>query len=217
MATVTAMHHCHRSLSLHRCHCCVSHPCAPPPPRHHHLILSTPSCTPPFPTHHGHHCWLIVVCSMGVRSKCNDFVISCAPQPPAPPPPSSSSPFTYLALLLVVFVVATFTPCYGWLLCVGRTGSDMVGVIIASRIIIVVIIVSPPSPAEERMTETCEGGRGHGGDCLGVNTAPLPCCGRACKASERMFSWSSLSTTSLKTVFFCKNGHSYKKNKNWRS
>ncbi len=90
------------------------------------------------------------------------------------------------------------------------------GTIIASQII-VVVIVSPPSLAEEHMMETCKGGRGCGGNCLGVDTAPLPCCGRACKASKRMFSWSSLSTTSLKTVFFCKNGHSYKKNKKWRS
>jgi hypothetical protein len=37
------------------------------------------------------------------------------------------------------------------------------------------------------------------------------------QASERMFSWFSLLTTSLKTVFFHKNGYSYKKNKNWRS
>ncbi len=138
------------------------------------------------------------------------------PNPP-PPPPSSSYPFTDLTLLFVVFIVASFTPCYGCLLCVGRTGLDTVGVIIASRIIIVVIIVSPPSPAEEHTTETCKGGRGRGGNCLSVNTAPSPCCGRACKASKRMFSWSSSSTTSLKTVFFFKNGHSYKKNKNWRS
>ncbi len=132
------------------------------------------------------------------------------------PPSSSSSPFIYLALLFVIFVVASFTPCFGWLLCVGQTGSDTVGVVIASRIIIVVIIVSPPSPAEERTTETCEGGRGRGGDCLGINTAPSPCCGRAWEACKRMFSWSSLSMTSLKTVFFCKNSHSFKKNKNWR-
>ncbi len=60
-------------------------------------------------------------------------------------PLSSSSPFTYLILLFDVFVVVSFTPCYGWLFCVGRMGSDTLGVIIASRIIIVVIIVSPPS------------------------------------------------------------------------
>jgi hypothetical protein len=130
--------------------------------------------------------------------------------------PSSSSPFTYLALLFVVFAIASFTPCHGWLLCVGQTGSDTMGIVIASRIIIVVIIISLLSPAEEHTMETCEGGRGHGGDCLGINTVPLPCCGRACKVSKRMFSWSSLVTTSLKTEFFCKNSHSYKKNKNWR-
>jgi hypothetical protein len=86
-----------------------------------------------------------------------------------------------------------------------------VGVVIASRIIIVIIILSPPSPAEERMTEMSERGRERGGNCLGINTASLPCCGREGKANERMFSWSSLLTTSLKTVFFRKNGHSYKK------
>ncbi len=86
-------------------------------------------------------------------------------------------------------------------------------VFIASWIIIIIIIISPPSPAEEHTMEMYEGGRGHGGNCLGVHTAPLLCYGRACKASERMFSWSSLLTTSLKIVLFCKNGHSYKKNK----
>ncbi len=137
------------------------------------------------------------------------------PSPP-PPLPSSSSPFTYLTLLFFVFVVASFTPCYGWLLCVGQTGSDIMSVVIASWIIIIVIIVSPPSPAEERTTETCEGARERGGNLLGIDTAPLPCSGRAGKASKRMFSWSSLLTTSLKTVFFCKNGHSYRKNTNCR-
>jgi hypothetical protein len=80
-----------------------------------------------------------------------------------------------------------------------------VGIVIASWIIIAVIIISLPSLAEERMTEMCKGGRGRGGDCLGVNTAQLPCCGRAGKASERMFSWSSSLTTSLKTTenLFC--------------
>jgi hypothetical protein len=72
----------------------------------------------------------------------------------------------------------------------------------------------PRPPHQERRVETCEGGRGHGGNHLGLNTAPSPCCGRAGKASKRMFSWSSLSMTSLKTVFFCKNSQSYKKNKN---
>jgi hypothetical protein len=59
---------------------------------------------------------------------------------------------------------------------------------------------------------SCKGGRGRGCNRIGINTAPSPCCERACKASKRMFSWSSSSMTSLKTVFFCKNGHSYKKN-----
>ncbi len=34
----------------------------------------------------GHHCRLILVCLMGVRSERNDFVIACAPQPPPRPP-----------------------------------------------------------------------------------------------------------------------------------
>jgi hypothetical protein len=137
------------------------------------------------------------------------------PNPP-PPLPSSSSSFTYLALLFVIFVVASITPCYGWLLCVGQMGLDTTGIVIASWIIIVIIVVSPPSPAEERTTETCKGGRGCGGGCLGIDTVPLPCCGRAGEASKRIFSWSSSSMTSLETVFFHKNSHSYKKNINWR-
>jgi hypothetical protein len=52
---------------------------------------------------------------------------------------------------------------------------------------------------------------------LGVDTVPLSYPGGAGKTNKRMFSWLSLSTTSLKTVFFCKNGYSYKKNKIWRS
>jgi hypothetical protein len=91
---------------------------------------------------------------------------------------------------------------YGWLLCVGWRVLDIMDIFIASLIVIVIIIVSPPSPAEECRAETCKGGRGRGDDCLGVNTAPLQCCGRAGKGSKRMFSLSSLSTTSLKTVFF---------------
>jgi hypothetical protein len=82
---------------------------------------------------------------------------------------------------------------------------------------IVVIIVSPPSPAEECRAEMCERGRGCGGNCLGIDTVQLLCCGRAGKASKRMLSWLSSSTASLKTVLFCKNGQSYKKNQNWRS
>jgi hypothetical protein len=110
--------------------------------------------------------------------------------------------------------VAVSTPSYyGWLLCVRRRDSDIMDVVIASWIVIVVITVSPPSPAEVRRAETCEGGRGHGGNCLGVNTGPSPCCGRVGKASKRMFSWSSSLTTYLKTVFFCKNDQSYKKTK----
>jgi hypothetical protein len=74
-------------------------------------------------------------------------------------------------------------------------------VLIAAWIVIIVVVVSPPSPAEERRAEMCKGGRGHGGNRLGANTAPSLCCGRAGKASKGMFSWLSLSTTSLKTVF----------------
>jgi hypothetical protein len=53
--------------------------------------------------------------------------------------------------------------------------------------------------------ETCKQGRGLGGNCLGIDTAPLPCCG-----------WAGDACT-LETVFFCKNSQSYKKNQNWRS
>jgi hypothetical protein len=106
--------------------------------------------------------------------------------------------------------VALSTPSYyDWLLCVGQRGLDIMDITIASRIVIVIIIITLPSPAEKWRAETCKGGRGGGGNFLGGNTVPLPCCGRAGKVSE------SLSTTSLKTVFFCKNGQSYKKNKNW--
>jgi hypothetical protein len=86
-------------------------------------------------------------------------------------------------------------------------------VFIASLIVMVVIILSPPSPVEEQRAEKHEGGRECDVDPLGLNTAPLPCCGRAGKASKRMFSSPSLSLTSLKTVFFLKNGLRYKKNK----
>jgi hypothetical protein len=140
---------------------------------------------------------------------------SSLPKPMQPCPSSSNSRHT---LPFVVFVAASSPPSYcGWLLCVGHMGLDIMDIIIASWIIIVIIIVSPSSPAEEGRAERCEGGRGLGGDCLGVNTAPSLCCRRACKASYGMFSWLSLLTTSLKTVNFCKNGQSYKKNQNWRS
>jgi hypothetical protein len=66
------------------------------------------------------------------------------------------------------------------------------GILITSQIVIVVIILSLPSPAAERAVEMCEGGNGCGGDCLGANTAPLLCCGRAGEAPM----------TSLKTMFF---------------
>jgi hypothetical protein len=195
-ATAMATHPRHHSSSFHSCRHLVSHPCAPPFPCHHHLTPSPPLRTPPFSTHRGHHCWLIVVCFMGVWSECYDFVIPPPCRLPHLPLPNLLSSLSSLSLPF-------FTPCYGWLLCVGRTWSDTMGVIIASRIIIVVIILSPPSPAKERTMETCKGERERGGECLGIDTAPLPCCGRAGKASKRMFSWSSSSTTSLKTVFFC--------------
>ncbi len=63
---------------------------------------------------------------------------------------------------------------YGWLLCVGRMGLDIIDIVIASRIIIVIIVVSPPFPAEGRRAGTCKGVRGHGGNCFSINTAPLP-------------------------------------------
>jgi hypothetical protein len=117
------------------------------------------------------------------------------------------------AVPIPVAATVSISSYYGLLLCVGGRVLDIMDVFITSLIVIVVIIISHPSSAEERRVETCEGGRGCGGDYLGVNTAPLPCCGRTGKASKRMFSLSSLSTTSLKTVFFCKNSLSYKKNK----
>jgi hypothetical protein len=61
-------------------------------------------------------------------------------------------------------------------------------VFIASLIVIVVIIISLPSPAEKSRAERRKGVRGCGGNRLGVNTAPLPCCGRAGKEGKRMFS-----------------------------
>jgi hypothetical protein len=78
------------------------------------------------------------------------------------------------------------------------------------------LLSSPCPPHQEHMMETCKGGRGCGGNCLGVNTALMLGSGRAGKVSKIMFSWSSLLRTSLETVFFCKNGQSYKKNQNWR-
>jgi hypothetical protein len=107
-----------------------------------------------------------------------------------------------VAAPIPVAVAVSIPSYYGWLLCVGWRVSDIMDVFIASVIVIVIIIVSPASPAEERRAETREGGRGRGGDRLGVNTAPSPCCGRAGKASERMFSLSSSLRTSLKTIFF---------------
>jgi hypothetical protein len=39
------------------------------------------------------------------------------------------------------------TPAYyGWLLCVGQAGLDIINVVIASQILLIIIIVSPPSP-----------------------------------------------------------------------
>jgi hypothetical protein len=118
-----------------------------------------------------------------------------------------------VAVPIPVAVAVSIPSYYGWLLCVGWRVSDIMDVFIASLIVIVVIIISPPSPAEEHRAEMREGGRGHGGNCLGLDTVPLPCCERADKACKRMFSLSPLLTTSLKTVFFCKNGLSYKKTK----
>ncbi len=110
--------------------------------------------------------------------------------------------------------VAISTPSYySWLLCVGRVGLDIMDVFITSWIIIILIIIFPSSPAEERRAETCKGGRGRGGDCLNVDTAPSLCCGRVGKASKRMFSWSSSLRTSLKTVFFVRTAKATKNTK----
>jgi hypothetical protein len=107
-----------------------------------------------------------------------------------------------IAIPIPVADAVSIPSYYGWLLCVGWRVSDIMDVFIVSLIVIVVIIVSPPSPAEDRRAEMREGGRGRGGDHLSVNTAPLPCCGRAGKTSERMFSLSPSSTTSLKGVCY---------------
>jgi hypothetical protein len=105
-----------------------------------------------------------------------------------------------IAIPIPVAVSVSIPSYYGWLLCIGWRVSDIMHVFIASLIAIVVIIISLPSPAEEHRVDTRKGGRGRGGNCLGVNTASSPCCGRAGKASKRMFSLSSLLTTSLKRV-----------------
>jgi hypothetical protein len=107
-----------------------------------------------------------------------------------------------ITIPIPVAVTVSIPSYYGWLLCVGWRVLGIMDVFIASLIVIVVIIVSPPSPAEKRKAEMHKRGRGQGGNCLGVDTAPLPCCGRAGKLSERMFSSLSSSTTSLKTIFF---------------
>ncbi len=147
-------------------------------------------------------CWLVVATPLvALPSRCVTLLLCC------PLVLSSSSHCAVLslshltscllrscrtALLLSSHSAALSSSCAGWLLCH-----------ISSR---------PP------LVLSCKGGRWCGGNCLSVDTAPLPCCGRACKASKRMFSWSSLSMTSLKIVFFCKNGHSYKKNNlNWNT
>jgi hypothetical protein len=103
-----------------------------------------------------------------------------------------------IAIPIPAAVTVSIPSYYGWLLCVGWRVLDIMDVFLTSLIAIVVIILSPPSPAEECRAEMCEGGRGRGGDCLGVDTAPSLCCGRAGKVSKRMFSSSSSLTTSLK-------------------
>ncbi len=50
------------------------------------------------------------------------------------------------------------------------------------------LLSSPCPPHQERRVEMCKEGRGCAGNCLSVNTAPLLCCGRAGKASKRMYS-----------------------------
>jgi hypothetical protein len=109
-----------------------------------------------------------------------------------------------VAIPIPVAVAVSIPSYYGWLFCVGWRVLDIMDIFIPSLIVIIVIIVSSPSPAEELRAETRKGGRGCGGNHLGVNTAPLPCCGRGGKASKRMFSLLSLSTTSTlqKQYFF---------------
>ncbi len=83
-------------------------------------------------------------------------------------------PTAAILFLSVAYVATSFTPAYyGWLLCDGRSGSDTIDVVIASRIVIVIIIISLPSPAEEHRAETCKVGRGCGDHRFEVDTGPI--------------------------------------------
>jgi hypothetical protein len=94
-------------------------------------------------------------------------------------------------------------------------GLDIANIVMASWIVIIVIIVFLPPPPKECRLEMCKGERESGGNCFDANTVPvpLPRCGRAGRVSKSFFSWSSLLLASLKTLFFCKLGQSYKKRK----
>jgi hypothetical protein len=106
-----------------------------------------------------------------------------------------------VAIPIPAAVAVSIPSYYDWLLCAGWRVLDIMDVYIASLNVIIIIIISLPSPVEEHRVEMCKEGRGCGGNRLGVNRAPLPCCGRAGKVSKRMISLSSLSATSLKTVY----------------
>jgi hypothetical protein len=113
---------------------------------------------------------------------------SSLPEPTLPCLSSSNSchtlPFHYLCRCLL-HPLPTMVGC-----CVlGRLGqtSSMLSLPLGSSSS---SSLSPHPPHQECRVETCKGEKGCGGDCLGIDTAPLPCCGRAGKGSKRMFSWS---------------------------
>jgi hypothetical protein len=192
----------------HRCRCrCTCHcPCHC---HHHHRCRCHRRC-------HRHRCSCTHCCCWCCRRDCRRGH-GCRPSISAPLMLPSLSPLPVAITVTIAVAIAvpitvvipipvavavSIPSYYGWLLCVGWRVSDIMDVVIASLIVIIVIIVSPPSPAEEHRVETHEGGRGRGGNHLGVDTAPSPCCGRAGKASERMFSLSLSAMTSLNAVHF---------------
>jgi hypothetical protein len=131
------------------------------------------------------------------------MLLLLSPLPVAITIPIAVAVAVLITVAIPIPIVAVSIPSYyGWLFCVGWRVLDIMDIFIASLIVIVIIIVSLPSPAEEHRVETRKGGKRHGGNHLGVDTAPSPCCGRAGEESERMFSPSSSSTTSLRVTVF---------------
>jgi hypothetical protein len=118
--------------------------------------------------------WLCCHCNDGKEASAKTVTVPCNNSKEAsanlPPPPiekhdalSSSlhpsplclscrclarhPPAAITVFLFVVFVAASPTPfSYGWLLCVGWTGSNIIDVVIACQMLLFVIIISPPSP-----------------------------------------------------------------------